>query len=170
MMRSCRSSSFQPFPPLPPPPPPLACSPPRAACLAWISASFSFCNWAFTSCTCSEWGAAGNRVIECQDVCCPRFKCSCVSSPPHLLLHSRLASVFGARGQEFIERLQAGDEHRQFNNYTLTSHHHHSRSGTGEMDLTRLSPCELQSVAELLHLLHHLHTVTFVVRKIVPGL
>lgn len=31
-------------------------------------------------------------------------------------------------------------------------------------------PCELQPVAELLHLLHHLHAVGFVVRKVVPGL
>ena len=48
-MSSWRSSSFQPFPP--PPPPPLACSVLRAACLAWTSASLSFCSWAFTSWT-----------------------------------------------------------------------------------------------------------------------
>lgn len=35
---------------------------------------------------------------------------------------------------------------------------------------TRLSPCELQPVAELFHLLHHLHTVGLIVRKVVPGL
>lgn len=109
LMSSCRSSSFQPFPPPPPPPPPLACSPPRAACLAWISASFSFCSWAFTSCTCSHRrGQKGAGVSGCSfgDV-----YCSCISSPPHLLLHGRLADVFGARGQEFVERLQAGDKH-----------------------------------------------------------
>lgn len=50
LMRSWRSSSFQPFPPTLPPPP-LAWSAPRAACLAWTSASFSFCSCTFTSST-----------------------------------------------------------------------------------------------------------------------
>lgn len=59
LMSSWRSSSFQPFPP--PPPPPLACSALRDACLAWISASLSFCSWAFTSCT---WREEHQHVCE----------------------------------------------------------------------------------------------------------
>lgn len=107
LISSWRSSSFQPFPPPLLPPPPLACSAPRAACLAWTSASFSF--W---SCTLTSWTWREEEQQQ-QDVC-EKHESPCGPelgfAASYLLDHHCLALVFRGHHQDFIQRLQTAND------------------------------------------------------------